>query len=192
MKTKEKVSYNFDPDSLNLSISVNDKSAGGFSGPKAEEQFNRLLDSGAEINITMKKNPNIHGAKVRRLRSLWIKQGIDQHRDAILEPYGVQSTAWLNEAQLDELIARFSAEQHPPVNDTVRRLRSEVLTVLNKLGIYATNGDWTAVNAYLMSNKIAGKLLYQLNADELTVLRTKLNSIVGKEAKKPHFNTSLN
>jgi hypothetical protein len=180
MKTEEKVIYQYDPACNRLNIVINGSASGGFVGPSAERQFNRLLDSGAEINITDMSNA-IKNARVRRLRAIWFKLGIDQHREAILEPFGVSSTADLNLEQLDELITRFSAEANKPANELIRKLRSDVLSQLNRLGIYSTNGDWAAVNNFLMSDKIAGKVLYNLNEEELRVLRKKLHSIITKK-----------
>jgi len=177
MKTKEKISYQFDPAAGRLNIVVNGTASGGFVGPSAERQFQRLLESGAQINITDMSNA-IKSARVRRLRAMWIKQGIDQYRDAILEPYGVTSTADLNVDQLDELIERFSNQQ--PASDHIRRQRSIILTLLNSLGIYTTNGDWSKVNALLMQPRISGKLLFSMSSDELNVLEHKLRAILSK------------
>ncbi|MFH1121765.1 MAG: hypothetical protein V1775_18235 [Bacteroidota bacterium] len=180
MKKTDTIWYDFDPDILYLRVKVNGSNFGGFSGAHAEREFSRLLGTGADINITDMSN-SVKNARVRRLRAIWNKLGIDQYREAILEPYGVTSTADLNLDQLDELITRYSAESNKPANELIRTLRSDVLAQLNRLGIYTNNGDWTAVNNFLMSEKIAGKVLYNLNEEQLRVLRKKLHSIITKK-----------
>lgn len=170
--------YEYDPKALVLNIIKNGKPIGGFTGQEAEHQFQRLLDSEVEIKIT-DMSESIRRARVRRLRAMWNKQGIDQYREAIMEPYGVTSTADLDLQQLDELIDRFSNKLE--VTSRTRALRSDVLVVLDKLGVYADNGDWKRVNAFLMQSRIAGKMLFQLNDEELTSLNRKLQSMLAKK-----------
>lgn len=178
---EKKITYSYDSQANQLNVFVDGKLRGGFIGNIADNRFTELLDSGAEIKLTNMNTESNHKAKVRRLRGLWIKQGIDQYRDAIMEPYEVTSTKDLTDDQLDELIARFSREQHDPADDTIRHLRSDVLTLLTRLRVYTTPGDWTQVNTYLMNPRIAGKLLYQMNVAELKQLKTKLWSILSKK-----------
>ncbi len=190
MKAIDTISYEYDPGALILNIIKNGKPFGGFLGQSAEVQFHRLLDSGADITIS-DMSESIRKAKVRRLRAMWIKQGVDQYREAILEGYGVDSTADLNLQQLDELITKYSNQA--PASDHVRRQRSIILDLLTKLGVYKDKGDWEAVNAFLMQSRIAGKLLYQMNSDELNVLNHKLRSIIAKrEAAEKESNSQLN
>ncbi|KAF5033137.1 hypothetical protein DSECCO2_609960 [anaerobic digester metagenome] len=125
---------------------------------------------------------SIKNARVRRLRAMWVKQGIDQYRDAILQEYGVSSTADLNLQQLDELIDRFSNKTE--VTTHTRTLRSDVMVTLDRLGVYVDNGDWQRVNAFLMQPRIAGKLLYQMSDDELLALNRKLRAMLAKKAEQ--------
>lgn len=178
MKAIDTYVYEYDPSALVLNIKKNGKPFGGFKGPAAEVQFQRLLETGADITISDMSN-SIKNARVRRLRAIWVKQGIDQYRDSILGQYGVTSTADLNIHQLDELIDQYSNQA--PASEHVRRQRSIILDLLTKLGIYNDNGDWQAVNAYLMKPRIAGKLLYQMSSDELNTLQYKLRSILAKK-----------
>lgn len=177
---KSNIRYQYDPDSRKLMVYLGDKLTGVFTGGFAEEQFLKQLESGVKVEVTSFAEKT-RKAKVRHLRALWCKLNIDQYRAAILAPYGVESTADLNVIQLDELIRRFTAEYNKPANEPIRRLRSDVLTVLNKLGVYSDQGDWKAVNAYLMQPQIAGKMLFNLSEDELIVLRKKLHSILDKQ-----------
>lgn len=105
----------------------------------------------------------------------------------ILNGYGVSSTTELTNEQADELIAMLEKEYQslktdPPLD--IRKARSTILTLLNKLGIYATNGDWKQVNEYLLQPRIAGKLLYQMSVDEMTALNRKLRKMVRDRQQK--------
>jgi len=173
--------YTYDPQANSLTFYEGGKARGGFKGRIAERKLAELILNEADIIITDMDTKNSRSLKIRRLRALWINQGIDKHRDAILEPYGVSSTADLSEAQLEELLADYSHKNHKPVDERTRIMRSEVLTILNKLGIYQTNGDWAKVNEYLLDKRIAGKVLYQLNMNELPNLIRKLRSILDKQ-----------
>lgn len=178
---KRDTTFNYDPGSQTLTVFRKGKIIGGFVSSSAEREFARLLESGADINITDVSN-SIKSARIKRLRAMWMKQGVDQYRDAILQPYGVLSTADLNLQQLDELIERFNNKRE--VTAATRRLRSDVMVTLDKLGIYADNGDWKRVNAFLMQPRIAGKLLYQMTDDELLALNKKLRAILAKKAEQ--------
>lgn len=179
-----KTTYSYDARHKRLNVFVDGKLSGGFIGNIAERQFAALLNREENGQVTLTDmSESIRKAKVKYLRGLWIKQGIDPYRDAILEAYGVKSTAELTIEQLDELIDRYKPNSHPPASELVRRLRSHCLDLMNRLGIYHNNEDWSRVNDFMMNPKIAGKLLYQLNATELETLRRKLNSILDKESK---------
>jgi hypothetical protein len=179
MKTK-KLRYEFDPEADRLAIFDGDKNLGGFIGKGATREFLEALEKGAEVSITNRNNGMEKSKKVQRLRAIWISQGIDNHRESILEGYGVSSTADLNVAQLDELIRQYSAEYHKPASEDTRNLRSSILTLLTRLGVYNTSDDWAAVNQFLMDKRIAGKLMYQCTDDELRILKRKLHNIIRK------------
>lgn len=176
MKNRD-TKYEYDPNRQTLTVIRGGKTIGGFVSQSAEREFSRLLESGAEINITDMSN-SIKSARIKRLRAMWMKQGVDQYRDAILQPYGVTSTADLSLQQLDELIEKFNTLRE--ASPRTRSLRSNVLVTLNRLGIYVDNGDWARVNEYLMNPRIAGKLMYQMTDDELIDLDRKLRSILKK------------
>lgn len=181
-----KTTYEYDPRRLRLNVFVDGKPCGGFVGKNAEKQFASLLQSSETSSNQLSftdMSESIRKAKVRRLRALWIKQGIDDMREAIMEPYGVSSTADLSEEDLDELLERFKPNGNAPASEHVRRLRSHCLDLMTRLGIYQSSGDWARVNEFMMNPRIAGKLLYQLNAVELEALRRKLNSILDKQSR---------
>jgi len=120
--------------------------------------------------------------KVRKLRALWHKQGIDHLREAILEPYGAKSTSDLTERDLDELIDRFTQKKNR-LDEEVRSWRSVILKQLTQMGIYDNNGDWSRVNRFMMDSRIAGRMLYELSVEELKALSIKLRSISEKMDK---------
>jgi hypothetical protein len=183
MKTK-KLRYEFDPEADRLAIFDGDKNLGGFIGKGATREFLEALERGAEVSITNRNNAMEKSKKVQRLRAIWISQGIDNHRESILEGYGVTSTADLNVAQLDELIRQYSTDpdsyRGKPASEDTRNLRSSILTLLTRLGVYTTQDDWDRVNQYLLDKRIAGKLMYQCTDDELRILKRKLHNIVRK------------
>ena len=66
----------------------------------------------------------------------------------------------------------------------IRKLRSQVLNILTKMGIYNDNDDWERVNAYLSQSRIAGKVLYLCNEAELKALIKKLHAVHRNVDKK--------
>lgn len=179
----KKLKYNYDPGRQALTIMEGDKPRGGYHGANAETKFSELLETGAEISI--QATMDTKKAKIRRIRAIWIQKGIDRYRDGILENYGVTSTKDLSEQQLDELIRRFSDRDPGPV---IRALRSQVLIILTRLGVYENDGSWDNVNALLMDKRIAGKLLYQMDERELKQLIRKLSAIEAKENISKNIN----
>ena len=63
--------------------------------------------------------------------------------------------------------------------ERVRKARSSVLLRVGRLGINTVD-NWDEVNAFLLSPKIAGKLLYEMNLEELKDLTRKLEAIIRK------------
>ena len=63
-----------------------------------------------------------------------------------------------------------------------KKLRSSILKKLQKHGVDTT--DWTCVNRFLENPRIAGKLLYNMNHQEMRDLIKKLGSILTKDADK--------
>lgn len=123
---------------------------------------------------------------IRVFHALLSKIGIMDSKGDILSAYGVSSTRDLNETQLAEVCARLRDVEDGKDNATKeqRTWRSNVLAMLNKLGIYATNNDWTAVNKFLLDKRIAGKLMYEMDVMELKELHRKLHAMVPKKEAK--------
>ena len=63
----------------------------------------------------------------------------------------------------------------------LRRRRSEVLKLMQQLGIDTT--DWTRVDNFCLHPRIAGKTFRQINIEELEALSVKLRAIKRKEGQ---------
>ena len=89
-------------------------------------------------------------------------------------------------SMLDDLEMKFP--QQPATETTksydpeLKKLRSAVLLRIQKHGVDTTN--WKEVNAFLKSDRIAGKYLYEMSNDELRKLIAKLELILLKDAKE--------
>lgn len=119
--------------------------------------------------------------KIRKFNALLTGLGLQHTKEDILSGYGVESTLELSEAQLDELIERLSKMQTDKTKtpEPIRRKRSVVLDLLTQMGIYNPESAtrWKRVNEYLLNPRIAGKLMYEMNEEELDKLARKLRAI---------------
>jgi hypothetical protein len=121
--------------------------------------------------------------RIRRFHAALAGSGQQAHKSAILGAYGVDSTKDLTPEQADDAIQKLnelSTAQKTDAPKPIRRARSVALTLINALGIYATNNDWTKVNEFLLNPRIAGKLLYQMDLEELKALNRKLRAMIKK------------
>lgn len=181
---KPELIYIYSPGSLR--VERDGKCMGSFVGDIADQKFQELLETGANIKIgSMDKHQ-----KAAKLRSLWMRQGIDNMRETILAPYGVKSTADLDEDQVDELI-NYYTQKKDQTTPEIRAHRSVILKLLTELGVYANNADWSRVNQYMMDSRIAGKLLYQMSVPEMKTLAVKLRSIKAKYTVRRASNERL-
>lgn len=198
MNTKtDELRYEYDKERRRLLIFKGKTHVGGFEGKAAENHYHELTADGVNVRL-IDLGEAIKKAKVKQLRAIWVKLGVDEMRDVILEGYGVTSTRDLTEPQLDELIKKYSTWSHSialsdamSTNPERRRMMSNVLSVLNHLGIYATNNDWTAVNNYVMSRRFAKynrlgepKMLFQMTLAELTILHRQLRAVLSWKNEK--------
>lgn len=125
-------------------------------------------------------------AKVKRINALIYACHLTANRVDILALWGAETFDDMTDDALFECKDYMEAAYHgktTPPPDTVRRLRSQALALLNRAGKYATPGDWSEVNRFLLQRKICGKLLYMLAEPELAALIRKLRSIVDKKGK---------
>jgi len=102
-----------------------------------------------------------------------------EHKASILAGFGAGST---NELTVDQLSALCNTLEHQvsvrhTVSDDVRKKRSIVLSLLDDLGIKGKGKDWTAVNNYLSDPRVSGKVLYEMDAEELSACAIKLRVI---------------
>lgn len=116
---------------------------------------------------------------------LW-KLGASNNKASFLKKYGVASTIDLNDNEIDHLIQRLqnSVDNRYNSSKELRYWRSCVLSLLNRCGVYITNNDWDHVNNFMLDSRICGKLLYELNVDELKALCPKLRNIAAKKEKQ--------
>ena len=70
-----------------------------------------------------------------------------------------------------------------------KKLRSAILKRLQKHGV--DTSDWTRVNTFLVQPRIAGKLLFEMNADEMRRLIAKLEQILRKDAEVREHESKL-
>lgn len=132
-----------------------------------------------------KTSPN---AKIKLFHALLSEAGMRHEKENIIEAQGVESTKYLTDAQLSALIDYLKGivakRKEAPLS--VRKKRSAVLTLLEMLGVYkATDPErWTKVNNYLKNPRISGKIMYEMDEDELTALARKLRAIHTAQVKK--------
>ena len=123
-------------------------------------------------------------AKIRRINQLFSACKLTQNRPDVLALWGAHDFEGMSDVNLDPCRAflemAYKCRTTQPA-EAVRRLRSQVMTLLNKLGKYASPDDWTEVNRFLLQKKISGRLLYMLNEDELQALIRKLRAIGDKQ-----------
>lgn len=70
-------------------------------------------------------------------------------------------------------------EQNQDEERVIKKLRSGILTRLQKHGIDTTN--WNDVNRFMQQPRIAGKALYELSIPEMQNLIGKIESILAKD-----------
>jgi hypothetical protein len=127
----------------------------------------------------------------RKMHALLRELGIEKSKQALLEGYDVEHTCDLPDADLRHLVNRLSAMKENRFDKDLKRWRSNALTLLNKYGVYVTNNDWTQVNNFLLQNKIAGALLYELNEKQLMELCIKLRVILQKRKDRQDYENSI-
>lgn len=123
--------------------------------------------------------------KIKTFHALLNSLGLRDQKATMVQAYGVESTKDLTDAQLDKLINSLRRMQKSPQTPPeIRRGRSTVLDLLTRLGVYKDNRDWNRVNKYLLNPRICGKLLYELDKEELKSLAKKLRAILKKQEDK--------
>lgn len=131
-------------------------------------------------------NTAIRNKKLQQLHLTLLKLKALDCKKSLVGQYGVESSRDLSDKQLDQLINRLEegASNRYTVDPIIKEWRSNVLVHLTKYGIYTDNNDWARVNEFLMDKRIAGKMLYEMNAAEMRTLCKKLRSMTGKRKEK--------
>jgi hypothetical protein len=122
---------------------------------------------------------------IKRINTLMSACRLISNRPDILALWGVARADDLTDGELVEC-GRFMETAYrgktTEAPEQIRRLRSQAMTLINRLGKYATPDDWTEVNRFLLQRKICGRLLYMLDAQDLGALIRKLRAIRDKRA----------
>lgn len=118
--------------------------------------------------------------------------GIREHKEAILEPFGVESVTELQEKDLDTLIARLTnipLSRKAETPKAIRSLRSKVILVAEEYldCKIASPESWTRFNALMMNNRIAGKLMWEMDESELKTVNKKLQKLARDMASRRRF-----
>lgn len=134
----------------------------------------------------MDASEQLRKAHIKHIMSLTSACGLRACRDLLAGRYGHAEIGdlTLSEAtHLREWVERAYRGRTTDPTPAIRRRRSKCLTLINKLGIYVDNDDWTAVNRFLINLRGVGQLLYMMDADELDVLEKRLYGMLHKAAK---------
>ena len=97
------------------------------------------------------------GAKVRRINTLMSACRLIPNREDILALWDARSYDELTDDEIVALQAYMEFAHRAkttPASDAIRRLRSQVLAHLTKLGMYALPEDWTKVNRFLLQSAL--------------------------------------
>jgi len=132
--------------------------------------------------------------KYRIMYGLLKEIGIENAKTSLLEGYRVEHTSDLTDEDLDHLIGRLRDMKVEKANTEANELkhwRSNLLSLLNKYGVYVTNNDWSAVNKLLLNKKVAGKVLYEMDKKELQDTCLRMRAILMKREQIQDEETEL-
>ena len=125
-------------------------------------------------------------AKIRRINTLMSACRLIPNRPDILKLWDATGADELTDEALVECGQFMEAAYRGKTTaapEPIRRLRSQAMTQINRLGLYATASDWTGVNRFLLQRKICGRLLYMLDSEDLAALIRKLRAIGDKKTQ---------
>lgn len=138
------------------------------------------LQSGYTMSksATGRTSKNSLASKRRLLAALLVERGLMLQKEAILSPYNVERIRDLSAPQLDELINAIKPmERKRDTPKPIRDARSVILGLLDDMGIKPKNGNWDTVNGYLKQPRIAGKVLYEMDLEELKACAVRLRQV---------------
>lgn len=127
----------------------------------------------------------------RKMHALLREMGIDSAKPHILSGYGVDHTSQLSDEDLLNLVDRLEqmkVNRSGTPDREIRHWRSVLMTLLNRYGVYGTADDWNHVNRFLLDKRVSGKLLYEMNLNELKACCVRVRAILkAKQAKKEKY-----
>ena len=118
----------------------------------------------ARFYTLLKKIP---GAEKETLVSQYTDERTTSLRETTRQEYDRMCRDMERETGYDEFVEGIRRQ--------LRRKRSEVLKLMQQLGVDTT--DWDRVNAFCTDARIAGKLFRKISVDELEELAVKLRAI---------------
>jgi hypothetical protein len=116
---------------------------------------------------------------------LLAKAGIREQKEALLEPYNVESITELSEEDIDALLnrlARMPEMKKTDASPSVRRARSNVIMAVEdyyNINI-KTPESWDKLNGLMMDKRVAGKMLFEMSEAELKTTVKKLKAMTRK------------
>jgi hypothetical protein len=119
--------------------------------------------------------------QIARIHILLKEAGVAQSKADILAGFGVKSTSDLTADQYQTLVETLIdlAKKKSPQTEAIRKKRSAILRLCSEMMVW-DGLDWGRLNAYISQPRLAGKLLYECNFDELVDLYKKLKVIQSK------------
>jgi hypothetical protein len=123
--------------------------------------------------------------KNRLFHQLLAKAGIREQKEALLEPYNVESITELSEEDIDALLnrlARMPEMKKTDASPSVRRARSNVIMAVEEyynINI-KTPDSWDKLNSLMMDKRVAGKMLFEMSEAELKTTLKKLKAMTRK------------
>lgn len=145
-----------------------------------------MLGSGYHQNrITMKQKVTNFGKFYALLKQM-PGPDMEQVKESLVWQFTGMRTYSLREMKTGEYeeMTRYmqGVIDRKPDEQIVKKLRSGILHRLQKHGVNTTN--WDDVNRFLLNPRIAGKMLFQMDVEEMRELTGKLESILDKDARR--------
>jgi hypothetical protein len=119
--------------------------------------------------------------QIARIHILLKEAGVAQNKADILAGFGVKSTSDLTADQYQSLVEALIdlAKKKSPKTEAIRKKRSSILRLCSEMRVW-DGVDWNRLNAYISQPRLAGKLLYECDVDELADLYKKIKAIQSK------------
>jgi len=169
----------YEPNKSKITFVCDGKPTNGFVGNTAFKKFIQAM-ADPTIEVIIKDTTDMDKSQlIRQMHGLLAKKGLMDIKHDIVSQYGVESSKDLTIAQLNEIISNLQKQE---VRPEVRKERSLVLTLLDKLGIKGNSEiGWDHVNNFLKNPRIAGKSLYEMSLEELENTTGRLRMILSKK-----------